>query len=298
MLVVLSIGPAPYVYSQCYYPVSNSIPEKVISLNQFATENMLLLDLEDHLIGTAYPDDSYEPSLLPKLAGIPELATRWPSKEQVVLAQPDFIYAGFPSAFSAAALGEQSQWHQWGIGTLIGASYCNPVKGRLQSEDIWTEITEVAELFARQPQLQRLKAERMQQLAQLRKVKPYRVLHIDMADAMARSAGGWSGADLLIRLAGGQNITANLHQRWVNLSWERVMEENPEVITIAVSQESTPDKAIELLTTHPALKGIDAVVNRRFVAIPFTETMVSPRLAQGVQRLNQALVEFQNKEQQ
>lgn len=80
-------------------------PTKAISLNQHVTEIMLALGLEDSMVGTAYLDDKiYEP-LQEAYDKVPVLSDQYPTKEQVIDAEADFLYAGWKSGFGEKGVG-------------------------------------------------------------------------------------------------------------------------------------------------------------------------------------------------
>lgn len=277
----------------CYVPVipSNKL-EKVISINQFATENMLRLGLHEKLIATAYPDDEVDPSLVHLLEGIPQLSEKWPTHEQLMLLQPDLLYLGFPAGFQVGSMGTQDQWQAWGVSTLVSASYC-PLKNRqLQWDDIWQDTFELARLFEVTSRAKQLKTLATAQLPSATSTQNWRVLHFDGGGETARVSGGFGAVDLMIRLAGAQNVASDMQQRWGTWNWETVVYANPEVISIAASNFSDPKKLIDYLTSHPLLKHIDAVKHQRFVVMPFSDTVASPRLINGINHLNQQLVKF------
>ncbi|WP_153914576.1 ABC transporter substrate-binding protein [Shewanella sp. TC10] len=285
-------GEPQQISAECYLTVKPNQPERVVVLNQFAVENMLMLGLQGRMLATAFPDEGYNQAFSEKLASIPQLSPRWPSKEQLLQLRPDFIYAGFPTAFGPSVLGEATQWQQWGVGSLKSAAYCNAPSRPLEWQDLWTDISQLAEIFDRKPQLAQLRADKEAQLAALPVNKQWRILHLDGLSQGARVAGSHSAADLLIRLAGGVNVAQALPHKWGTWSWEQVLISKPEVIVIAQSQSTEDSEVIKFLTEHPLLQKIDAVKHRRFITVPFSQAVTSPRLIEGVVTVNQALNKY------
>ena len=62
---------------------------------------MLALGLQDRLVGTAYLDDQILPEFAAAYQRIPVLAAKYPSREVLLAARPDFLYAAYPGAFGA-----------------------------------------------------------------------------------------------------------------------------------------------------------------------------------------------------
>ena len=71
-------------------------PARVVTLNQAATEIMLVLGLKDRLVGTAYLDDQMLPELAESYRQVPVLASKYPSREILYAARPDLLCRGLP----------------------------------------------------------------------------------------------------------------------------------------------------------------------------------------------------------
>ena len=86
----------PVTYSQTLdgndYDFSiEQAPTKAVSMSQATTEMMLALGLADKMAGTAFlEEDIYEP-LADEYAKVPVLAEKWPSYEDFMAADPDFV---------------------------------------------------------------------------------------------------------------------------------------------------------------------------------------------------------------
>mmetsp|Transcript_109877 Transcript_109877/g.343510 ORF Transcript_109877/g.343510 Transcript_109877/m.343510 type:complete len:194 (-) Transcript_109877:1253-1834(-) len=95
--------------SQGTYPVDvtncgltktyGAAPTRAISMNQGATEFMLALGLESHMVGTAYLDDSIWPKYASAYASIPVLSSSYPNETHIMAQNPDFIVGSYRSAF-------------------------------------------------------------------------------------------------------------------------------------------------------------------------------------------------------
>eukprot|EP00931_Biecheleriopsis_adriatica_P075867 TRINITY_DN4963_c0_g1_i1.p1 TRINITY_DN4963_c0_g1~~TRINITY_DN4963_c0_g1_i1.p1 ORF type:complete len:426 (-),score=85.27 TRINITY_DN4963_c0_g1_i1:92-1369(-) len=144
----------PETYSTCgvEHSVSKS-PERIVTLNQGATEFMLALGLADKMVGTAYLDDYIWPQYASAYAKIPVLSSAYPNESQIMGVNPDFLVASYNSAFRAQyvdgektkgifseatvgpCVGEGSEWegakntcrpqlHAAGIGTYLFGDAC------------------------------------------------------------------------------------------------------------------------------------------------------------------------------
>src|SRR5690606_9570127 len=87
----------------------------------------------------------------------------------------------------------------------------------------------------------------------------------------------------LIRLAGGENVFADLDDVFGDVSWEQVVERRPEVIAVYdyAGAGSVEEKKTVLLA-QPALKDVPATRNKRSAVLPLTATLVGVRSADAV----------------
>ncbi|WP_269758220.1 ABC transporter substrate-binding protein [Thalassobacillus sp. C254] len=75
----------------------------------------------------------------------------------------------------------------------------------------------------------------------------------------------------LIEMAGGTNIFSDaLDQNWGNVSWEAVIEEDPEWIVIVDYGETTAEQKKEFLLSYDALESVTAIQEENFVVVPLS----------------------------
>lgn len=123
-------------------------PKRVVTLNQPATEIMLALGLETQMVGTAYLDDRILPEYQKTYSQIPVIADKYPSKEVLLGAEPDFVYGSFPGAFGKDAVSGRKDLLSLGINSYLaeGAIEVCPNKRELL-ENIYNEIAEIGQIF-------------------------------------------------------------------------------------------------------------------------------------------------------
>src|SRR5262245_26782810 len=73
-----------------------NVPKRAFTMNQAATEIMLALGLEDHMVGTASLDDEILPAFARAYDTIGVRTTGYPSGELLFEARSDFVYAAYP----------------------------------------------------------------------------------------------------------------------------------------------------------------------------------------------------------
>lgn len=93
-------------------------PSRVITTNQTATELLLKLGLGDKIVGTAYLDNPILPSLKDEYSKLKVLSDKYPTKEQALGVNPDFIF-GWSTAFAPKALGSIESWNERGVNCYV-----------------------------------------------------------------------------------------------------------------------------------------------------------------------------------
>ena len=92
----------------------------------------------------------------------------------------------------------------------------------------------------------------------------------------------------LIRHAGGVNIFEDLEKTWNTVSWEAVVEANPDIIVINDYGDTTAQEKIDYLKTNEALAGVSAVQNENFLVITLPEVFASTRVADTIEKFAEA----------
>lgn len=273
----------------------DEIPARVVTLNQQATEIMLALGLEDHLIGTAYLDDVIPERWKAAYERVPVLSERYPAREVVLAQNPDFLFAGFNSAFGEKALGDQQDWNDLGIGTYLVNVECrnlHPANVKLSVEPLFVDIERIGALFGVEDRAGELAADIRVRLDTVSGDDPgegRRAFLYDSGTDTAYSAGCCGAPGLLLDSVGLQNIAANVEGRWADLAWEAVVAGDPEVIVLIDAEWSTAQEKIAHLKADPVLSELEAVGADRFVTVPFSATLLGVRFVEGVEELGEAL---------
>ncbi|VAW20622.1 ABC transporter, substrate-binding protein (cluster 8, B12/iron complex) [hydrothermal vent metagenome] len=77
----------------------------------------------------------------------------------------------------------------------------------------------------------------------------------------------------------------DLEKSWASVSWEAVVERNPEVIVIINYGKVTAEQKRQFMLTNPAFAQIDAVKNNRFVTLQYVEATPGPRNIEAIKTL-------------
>lgn len=282
--------------SQGAFPVSShtytEAPARAVTMNQHTTELMLALGLQDRMAGTAYIDDAILPEFNEAYDSVPVLADEYPSKEVLLASEPDFIYAGFASAFRETAAGPQADLADLGIPSYLTLAICKEEADSMQ--DIYDDISNISQIFQVPERGDALIASMKEDIESVTsKVDssgtPIRAFLYDSGDDAPFTSVCCSMFTNLIELAAAKNIFDDVGGRWATVNWEEVIERDPEVIVLIEAVWSTAQEKMDFLTTNEALADITAVKEQRFVTINFSSMMPGIRNPEAVRTLAEGI---------
>ena len=270
----------------------NGAPSRAITLNQHATEVLLALGLADAIAGTAYTDDQVLQEYQAAYDSIPVLAEKYPSKEVILAQEPDFIYAGFSSAFSDDAAGSQEDLKKLGIGSYLTTAVCNESADSLT--DVYTDIRNIGKIFRVSDAAEALVTAMEREVTEIRSEldyseRPTRVFLYDSGDEAPYTAACCSMFTSLIETIGGANIFDDIDGRWSTVNWEEVIVRDPEVIVLTEAVWSTAQDKIDLLLSNLAYADITAVKERRFVVLQFSSIVPGIRNPAAIRNLAEGI---------
>ena len=266
--------------------------EKAISLNQHVTELMLALGLEDQMIGTAYIDDFILPEYVAAYDSIDVLADEYPSREVILNTEPDFIYGGFGSAFSDENSGSQESLQDLGINSYLTHAVCD--QGVDTMEDVYTDITAIGAIGGVPDRAEALIAVMKADLSSIESeigndISPVNVFMFDSGDDAPYTAACCGMVNALIQSAGGENIFGDVEGRWTEVSWEEVLDMDPDVIILTDAVWSTAEEKIELMNNSPVLSEMSAVINNRFIILKFSSLVPGIRIPRAIEEIAEVL---------
>jgi iron complex transport system substrate-binding protein len=74
---------------------------------------------------------------------------------------------------------------------------------------------------------------------------------------------------MIMEALGLNNIMAGVDDGWVAASWEAVVDANPDVIVLVDAAWNSAEQKKKLLAENPITSQLDAVVNQRYLILPF-----------------------------
>ncbi len=267
-------------------------PSRVVAIHQHPAELLLALGLRGAMVGRTSPDSAVLPELADDFESVPELAEREPSFERILEVEPDFAYGGYGKAFAESEGRSREAFADAGIDTHLNREYCG--EDGVTMVDVYEEIRTVGGIFGVRERAERLVADLEERIARtvgaVEGAPAVPVFVYDSGDKSAYTAGGEGLGNEVIRLAGGRNVFDDVDEVFGDVSWEQVVEREPEVIVVHhYTGAGSVERKKEFLLSQPALADVPAIRNKRFVVLPLTATLVGVRPPYAVEDLARAL---------
>ncbi len=256
-------------------------PRRVVTIKSSATEMMLRLGLGDALVGTAFSDGPVPDDLADAYAAVPVLSDKVPGQEALLAVEPDFVYAGWESNFSADGVGDRATLAGLGIAGYVSPAACKEpgsMPDPLTFEDVFGEIREVSSFFGAQDAADQLVAEQQAQLAEVSPVtEPTSALWYSSGSDTPYVGAGIGAPQMIMDAVGLTNIAAGVHDTWTSFSWEQVVAADPSVIVLVDASWNTAEEKIDMLAANPATAQLTAVREHRYLTVPFASTEAGVR---------------------
>ncbi|MCZ1008200.1 ABC transporter substrate-binding protein [Streptomyces lydicus] len=269
-------------------------PRRVVTNDVGITEIMFALGLEDRMAGYAVPDDKGDLDGLPWKAAydkVPRLSTKPLTKEMVLDARADLVFAGWNYGFgedtglTPAALGKL------GIGSYVLTESCHhgtdgsdgTARGVMPPlKALYTDLTTLGKIFGVEDRAAALVKKYKKQVADAADRAPAAAgrpsvfLYDDGRDKPLTS-GRYAGPHDIITKAGGENVMKDLKDSWTTVGWETVVARNPDVIVINNYGDTSAAQKKAFLESYAPLAGVPAVKHHRIYVMDYAELVESPR---------------------
>jgi iron complex transport system substrate-binding protein len=271
-------------------------PERAISNDVNLTEMMLVLGLADRMVG--YTGISGWKTLNEEMrAGVeelPELSAKYPSKEVLVGADADFFFAGWNYGMKVGGEVTPETLEPFGVKVYELTESCVHImdKDKASIEDMYVDLINLGQIFDVEDKANALvdgyRADLAAFTGTLETGEPPRVFVYDSGEDTPFTAGRYAMPTALIEAAGGVNIMDDFEKSWATVTWEEVVERNPEVVMIVNYGEVTAEQKRDFMMSNPAFANLDAVKNDRFVTLEYVEATPGPRNIQAIKTLAEA----------
>lgn len=269
----------PLTITSCNREVTfKQAPKHALSHDINMTQMMLALGLKSRMVGYSGVSGwkAVTPQMSVLLDGLPELAAKYPSVETLLNANVDFLFAGWDYGMRVGGDLTPQTLAPLGINVYELTESCAFVMKRPAAslDDTYNDLRNLGRIFDVQDRANALIAQMQEQVAQVQQDLPTdkpRVFLYDSGEDRAMTSGRLGMPQALIDAAGGRNILDDVEASWTRVNWETVVERNPQVIVIVDYSEVTAEQKQRFLLDNPALQGVDAIKNQRFIVIPYVQ---------------------------
>ncbi|GAB2913316.1 ABC transporter substrate-binding protein [Paraburkholderia jirisanensis] len=285
-------GHYPVTVRSCNREVTFSqAPSRAVSNDVNLTEMMLRLGLRSRMAGYTGIDGwkTAQPSLHKELAGLPELALRYPSLETLVASGTDLYVAGWNYGMRVGGPITPASLASFGIAAYELTESCAHVMPRPAAslDDVYNDLRNLGAIFDVDARAQALVSAMQTRIDTVSRalgpnVERTRVFVYDSGEDRPFTAGALAMPTALIRAAGGTNVMDDVQQSWTQVSWESVIARNPQAIVIVDYGAVTAEQKIRFLLGNPALANVEAVRLRRFIVVPYDAATPGVRNADAI----------------
>ena len=300
LFTYLSAGPllAEATVQSCNRTVTfENPPERAVSNDVNLTEMMLVLGLADQMVGYTGISGwkTLDAEMRSGVKELPELSAKYPTKEVLVGADADFFFAGWNYGMKVGGEVTPETLKPFGIKVYELTESCSHImdKQKASLEDMYTDILNLGKIFGVESRAEAL-VESYKSELEIFKAKlvnideGLRVFVYDSGEDAPFTAGRYAMPTALIEAAGGQNIMDDFNKSWGTVTWEEVVDRDPQVVVIVNYGDVTAEQKREYMMSNPAFKNISAVKNNRFVTLEYVEATPGPRNIQAIKHLADA----------
>lgn len=271
-------------------------PERAISNDVNLTEMMLVLGLADRMVGYTGISGwkTLDEDMRAGVEELPELSAKYPTKEVLVGADADFFFAGWNYGMKVGGEVTPETLAPFGIDVYELTESCTHImtKDKASIDDMYADLMNLGRIFDVADRASALvdgyRAELAAFTADLETGDPLRVFVYDSGEDTPFTAGRYAMPTALIAEAGGVNIMDDFEKSWATVTWEEVVERNPEVIVIVNYGDVTAEQKRAFMMSNPAFANLDAIKNDRFVTLEYVEATPGPRNIQAIKTLASA----------
>lgn len=290
-------------------------PENVVSIGQSGTEILYALGLGAQVSGTALWFTEILPEFKDQNDKVERIADNMPSFEAVMAKRPELALTQFEWMIGQqGAVGTRPQFHDLGVRTYIMPTDCDGKDNLVGAdgtrttafdvESIYKSITEIGQIFDRQPQaaavIETLKAREAAAVAQAQALNTQGVsaaiwfssADLELDPYMAGQSGA---AGSMLKAIGLRNVVTS-DEEWPTVGWETIAKANPTWLVLAEMDRrrfaaDDIEKKLEFLQSDPVASQMDAVRAGRIILLGAQEMEPSLRRVTGIEKLVAALAE-------
>ncbi|KGM10512.1 iron transporter, partial [Cellulomonas bogoriensis 69B4 = DSM 16987] len=272
-------------------------PGRIVTIKSSATEMVLALGAGDRLVGAAFLDGPVPEHLADAAADLPVMSDQLPSGEAVLEVEPDLVYAGWESNLTAEGAGDRGTLASLGVATFVSPAACKEPAHQpdpMTFDLLFEEITQVGALLGTPEEAADLVAEHRDALAAVDPdPRGLTALWYSSGTDIPYVGAGIGTPQMVMDAVGLTNVAADVHDTWTSYAWENVADADPDVIVLVDAAWNTAESKREMLRENPATANLTAVVEERYLVVPFPATEAGVRTVPATVELASRLADLE-----
>ncbi|WMT92910.1 ABC transporter substrate-binding protein [Pelagibacterium sp. H642] len=280
---------------RCAEDVEYTVPQRAVVYEGGSADKLFVLGLTEHVHGYVMPPANPPVSQSPwasEYEKVEFLSDDLLNRELVVDANADFVVAGWNSGFSDARGITPEILDTLDIMSFMHTESCFNYPDFPQRvtpfEALFSDLERLGQIFDVEERADEIVASMRDRIeavyAQVPDGEPVPVFLYDFGEDQPFTAASQVPPNDIIRHAGAINIFNNLDARWAQVSWEAVVEAEPEVIMILDYGDTPAEEKIAFLKANPVMETVPAVINDRFFVLNYNEGISGPRTIDGLEK--------------
>lgn len=226
-----------------------------------------------------------------------EVSPEYPTLESILAANPDLVVAGWNYGFSEGKNLTPEILQEKGIPSYLLTESCrqgDTTKRGITDpwEAVRTDLENLGKITGHEDTAAAVVSDLADRLKQLEAAeqpasKPV-VFVFDSAKDTIFTSGSFGAPNAIIETAGGVNATADIDDTWTTVTWEKLATAKPDIIALVEYPGQTYEEKVQILKEHPVTKDLPAVVEDRFVNLPYALWTESPMNIDAAEYLRKA----------
>ncbi len=292
-----SLASSKVSVNSCNRTVSfDSSPQRAISNDVNLTEMMLVLGLSEKMVGYTGISGwkTLDEEMRLGVKQLPELSPKYPTKEVLVGADADFFFAGWNYGMKVGGEVTPETLKPFGINVYELTESCIHImsKKKASMDDMYNDLLNLGLIFQIENRAKKIvdayRTDLNNFTQKLEPIAAKKVFVYDSGEDTPFTAGRYAMPTALIEAAGGINIMDDFQKSWGTVTWEEVIDRNPEIVVIVNYGKVTAEQKRKFMMSNPAFANIDAVKNDRFVTLEYVEATPGPRNIKAIKKLAKA----------
>lgn len=273
----------------------DKVPQKAVSMSQFTTEIMLKLGLKENMAGTAFLEEEIYPEVAKDYKKVSVLSEKWPSLEQILLIDTDFI-TGWEVAFKKGV--DSKLIVKNNINIFVPQS---TIDFNANLDTLFNDYLIFGKIFNKEKEAndyinsEKLRLEKIKKNIGKNQKFTYFIYDSGTDKAFTVFEGFTTN---LLKLINGENILSGkgVEKTWGETNWESVIEADPDYFiivdySVGIREETDSNSKIEFIKSNPKLNNLKAVKNNKFIRVKLAEIVPGIRNIDFLEKVSKEINE-------